>query len=99
MRHEVRLSYPGGTTVVELTRFRPGAVPNAFITQEPVDFSPGRTLVRDQVKLLNALRDMQNPILVKMVIDGDTRCRDLFCAALAVMDAPDPAAPPKERAA
>ena len=100
MRHQIKMNYPGGTTIVELTRFKPGAVPNAFITQEPADVSSGRTVVRDQVALLNAIRDMMNPRLLEVVADADTRCRELFSFAMVVRDAPDPAAPPpKEQAA
>lgn len=98
MRHEIKMNYAGGTTIVELTRFKPGAAPNAFIVKEPLDASPGRTLVRDQVNLLNAIRDMLNPRLLEVVAAADTRCRDLFCAAMVLRDHLDPAAP-KETAA
>lgn len=87
---QVRMSYPGGGSVVELTRFNPGAIPNAFIVDEPEDVSPGRTLVRDQVQLINALRQLGNPRSLTAVMDADSRCKELFAAAQALMDAPDP---------
>lgn len=85
---ETLIRYPGGQTRVELVRFQPGAVPHAYILEEPEDASPQRTRVRDQVKLLNALRDNAKPNWLRMLHDADSSARDLFGPAIALMDAP-----------
>ena len=95
---ETTISYPGGTTKIELVRFHAGAVPHAYITQEPADPSPHRTLVRDQVKLLNALRDLAKPKWLRMLHDADSSARGVFGPAIALMDAPE-AAPAQGAAA
>ncbi|MBN9458502.1 MAG: hypothetical protein J0I54_17870 [Bosea sp.] len=85
---EILIKYAGGQTRIELVRFQPGAVPHGYILQEEPDASLGRTLVRDQVKLLNALRDLAKPKWLKLLHDADSSARDLFGPAIALMEAP-----------
>lgn len=85
---EILIKYAGGQTRVELVRFQPGAVPHGYITEEENDPSLGRTLVRDQVRLLNALRDLAKPKWLRLLHDADSSARDLFGPAIALMDAP-----------
>jgi hypothetical protein len=61
---EHRYPIAGGEVVVCFARFGAGRLPNAFIISEPEDASHARTRIRDQVALLNELRDWGNPRLL-----------------------------------
>lgn len=73
---------------IELTRFGAGRIPNAYIVSEPADPSPARTAIRDQVKLLNALRDLGEPKNLSLLVDGNRGLHDLLLPAHALMTAP-----------
>lgn len=88
IRLPVRIRIPGGAMEVELTRFGAGRIPSAYITSEPDHVSPARTAIRDQVKLLNALRDIGEPKNLTLLVDGNRSLHDLLLPAHALMTAP-----------
>ncbi len=85
---EVPIRIPGGHMMVVLTCPSPGSVPIAFISYEPDDYSVGRTRIRDQVRLVNALRDLNRPKLLRLCAEHDRELHEVLRPAVSLMDAP-----------
>ena len=84
---DLPIRIPGGHMMVALTCFGPGDVPQAFITVEPDDATPARTAIRDQVRMLNALRDLKRPKLLRLIVEQDRSLHEVLKPALDLMEA------------